>query len=380
MRKLYILSSLSFFIYVFSACDSAEEIKEDSIVTVTPFAEAKPFNISDIVTNQKYVLLSTQGDALFKRVDKLIAKNDLFYLFDHLSESGVLIFDEEGKFILKVGEVGEGPQQIKGISDFQITDNGEIQILDKISKSIVIYSAEGLWNEKIAIPINSGGFAQFGEKWFLAINFDNQNESLVQNHVLGVFESNMDLDSLFFRYAKGASNSNVYYHAGVVGTDEESLIYHRPPNDTISIFSTEGKLKNRLVIDFGEKQLPNEVVNDFQAIDRYKSQEASFQYLQTPALVAGNRLFGLISSTKNEIWTYMYSLDSEELYTDKINLSQLHFKNMIIPSAFRTDNVVISLIDPFSFGMDAKPESYPQEVRNHLENEGYVLLLHYLKP
>jgi hypothetical protein len=380
MKKLYILFSLSFFIYVFSACDSAEEIKEDSIITVTPFAEAKPFNISDIVSDQKYVLQSTQEDALFKSVDKLIAKNDLFYLFDHLSESGVLIFDQEGKFIRKVGEVGEGPQQIKGISDFQITDEGEIQILDKLSKSIFIYSAEGIWKEKIAIPINSGGFAQIREKWFLAINFDNQNESLVQNHVLGVFESNMDLENLFFRYAKGASNSNVYYHAGILGTDDESLIYHRPPNDTISIFTKLGKLKNRLVIDFGDKQLPSEVVHDFQAIDRYKAQEVSFQYLQTPTLLAGNRLFGLISSTKKEIWTFMYSLELEELYTDKINLSQLHFKDMIIPSAFRSDNVVISLIDPFSFGMDAKPESYPQEVRNHLENEGYVLLLNYLKP
>jgi hypothetical protein len=380
MRKLYILSLLSFFSYVFIACDSDEEIKEDSIITVTSFAEAKPLNISDLVSEQKYVLLSTQEDALFKRVDKMIAKNDRFYLFDHLSESGVLIFDQEGKFIRKVGEVGEGPQQIKGISDFQITDKGEIQILDKIGKSIDIYSAEGLWKEKIAIPINSGGFAQFGEKWFLAINFDNQNESLVQNHVLGVFESNMDLDSLFFRYAKGASNSNVYYNSGVVSTDEESLIYHRPPNDTMSIFSKEGRLKNRLVIDFGEKQLPTEVVNDFQAIDRYKAQEASFQYLQSPTLLAGNRLFGLTSSTKNEIWNFMYSLDSEVLYTDKINLSQLHFKDMIIPSAFRSDNVVISLIEPSSFGIDAKPESYPQEVRNHLENEGYVLLLHYLKP
>ncbi len=380
MRKLYILSLFSFFIKVFSACDSAEGIREDSITTVSPFAEAKPLNILDIVSEQKFVLLSTQEDALFKRVDKLIAKNDLFYLFDHLSDSGVLIFDQEGIFIRKVGEVGEGPQQIKGISDFQITDKGEIQILDKIGKSIVIYSAEGIWKEKIAIPINSGGFAQFGEKWFLAINFDNQNESLVQNHVLGVFESNMELDSLYFRYAEGATNSNVYYHAGVLGTVGESLIYHRPPNDTMSIFSKEGRLKNRLVIDFGEKQLPTEVVNDFQAIDRYKAQEASFQYLQSPTLLAGNRLFGLTSSTKNEIWNFMYSLDSEVLYTDKINLSQLHFKDMIIPSAFRSDNVVISLIEPSSFGIDSKPESYPQEVRNHLENEGYVLLLHYLKP
>lgn len=380
MRKFPFLILSLIFLHCLSSCNKATEKSVASLIKNAPFSEAKPFNSSEIVINQKYVLLSTHEDALFKRVDKLIAKKDLFYLFDHLSESGVLIFDQEGKFIRKVGEIGEGPQQLKGITDFQVTDEGEIQILDKLSKSIVIYSSEGIWKEKIAIPINSGGFAQLGDKWFLAINFDNQNESLGQNHVLGVFESTMELHSLFFRYAEGATNSNVYYHAGILGTDGKSLNYHRPPNDTISIFSTEGKLKNHLVIDFGEKQLPNEVVNDFQTIERYKSQEASFQYLQTPALLAGNRLFGLISSTKNEIWTFMYSLDSEELYTDKINLSQLHFKDMIIPSAFRRDNVVISLIDPFSFRMDAKPESYPQEVRNHLENEGHVLLLHFLNP
>lgn len=380
MRKFSLFTlSLLFFICLLS-CDPTTEKVQTSILISTPFSEAKPFNLSEIVADQKFVLLSTEEEALFKRVDKLIAKNDFFYLFDHLSQSGVLVFDQEGKFVRKVGEIGEGPQQLKGISDFQVTDEGEIQILDQLNKSIVIYSAEGIWKEKIGIPINSGGFAQLGDKWFLAINFDNQYENLVQNHVLGVFESNLELDSLFFRYEEGASNSNVYYHAGVLGTDGESLIYHRPPNDTVSIFSKEGSLKNRLVIDFGEKQLPSEVVNDFQAIDRYKHQETSFQYLQTPSLFTGNRLFGMISSTKNEIWTYMFRVNSGELYTHKVDLSKLHFKNLLLPTAVMGDNTVISLIDPTSFRIDADPDAYPQEVRDHLKNEGHVLLIHQLKP
>jgi hypothetical protein len=127
MRKLPILIISLLFLQCLSSCDSSPEKSVASLIKNAPFLEAKPLNILDIVSEQKFVLLSTQEDALFKRVDKLIAKNDLFYLFDHLSDSGVLIFDQEGKFIRKVGEVGEGPQQIKGISDFQITNKGEIQ-------------------------------------------------------------------------------------------------------------------------------------------------------------------------------------------------------------------------------------------------------------
>lgn len=363
-----------------TGCSKTEDNVESSIISAIPFREAKEFQLSDFVAEQKYILLSTDEQALFKRVDKLIAKNDQFYFFDHLSESGVLVFDSEGNFVREIGEYGEGPQQLKGISDIQVGDNGDVMVLDKLNKSIVIYSAEGIWEEKIELPIIAGGFGRLDNKWVLAINYDHQNSELSNNPILGVYDDSMSLDSLYFQYAAGAVSSNVYYHAGLLSTGQNSLIYHRPPNDTISVFSSSGDVKERLVIDFGDKQLPAEVVNDFQTMSTYKAQDASLNYLQSPALLVGNHVFGIISSTKNEIWTYAIKLDSKELYSNKVNLSELRLNELILPTANLNDEAVVTLIDPTTFTQEATPDAYPEHVRKHLENEGSVLLLHYLKP
>ncbi|PZX54980.1 6-bladed beta-propeller [Algoriphagus chordae] len=362
------------------ACGGSEQISEESKDLTIPFSEAEEFKLTDFVEEQQYILLSTEEAALFNRVDKLIAKNDRYYLFDHLAESGILVFDKEGNFLQKIGEFGEGPQQLKGITDFQVADNGELQVLDKLRKSIVIYSPEGIWKEKVKLPVNAGGFAQLGDKWALAINYDNQADSLISNQILGIFANDMQVDSLYFHYPEGADNVNLYYHAGLLNAGKNTLIYHRPPNDTISFFTSTGDLSKRLVIDFGENRLPEEAVNDFDIVSSYKKQEASYRYLQTPALLAGDNIFGIILSTKQEFWTFAYRISSQELYTTKVDMTQLHLKDMLLPTAYRDDNVLISMIDPVTFSRDAQPAAYPEEVRIYLENEGSVLLLHHLKP
>lgn len=376
--KYTFLPILSFITFtLITGCSKPEENVESSHISAIPFSEAKEFQLSDFVADQKYILLSTDEKALFKRVDKLIAKNDQFYFFDHLSDSGVLVFDSDGNFVREIGEYGEGPQQLKGISDIQVGDNGDVMVLNK---SIVIYSEEGVWKEKVELPMIAGGFAHLDDKWVLAINYDHQDSKLSNNPILGVYDNSMSLDSLYFQYATGAVSSNVYYHAGLLSTGKNSLIYHRPPNDTISVFSSSGELKERLVIDFGDKQLPAEVVNDFQTMRTYKAQDASLNYLQTPALLVGNHIFGIISSSKNEIWTYVIKRDSKELYSYKVNLSELRLNELILPTANLNDEAVVTLIDPTTFTQEVNPDAYPEHVRKHLENEGSVLLLHYLKP
>lgn len=365
---------------LFTNCGIADEKTDVSIISTIQFDEAKEFHLSDFVAEQKYILLSTDEAALFKRVDKLIAKNDHFYFFDHLSNSGVLVFDAEGNFIREVGEYGEGPQQLRGISDIQVGDNGEVMLLDRLKKSIVTYSSDGTWKTKVDLPLDAGGFALLGDKWFLAINYDHQNNELNNNPVVGIYDKSIELDSLYFHYSKGAENANVYYHAGTLSSGNNSMVYHRPPNDTISIFSSTGKLTERLAIDFGSKKLPIEVVDDFQTLREYKTQDASFNYLPSPALVVGNQVFGTISSTKNEIWTYVLNLDSKELFTYKVNLNELRLNEIILPTANLNDEIVVTLLDPTTFSQESNPEAYPENVREHLENEGSALLLHYLRP
>lgn len=371
-----------FSILFFSALSSCSEVNEEiesSHDFVIPFDLAKPLVLEDFVSAQSYVLLSTETEALYSQADKLIARHGKFYLFDHLGNSGVLVFDGAGNFLQKIGEFGEGPTQLRSITDFQVSENDEIQVLDKQLGSIITYSAEGVWKDKMEIPFNIGDFLHWNDKWFFALDRFSQNEEQFSDHKLAVLEANMETDSLYFHYATDSENANIYYHAGLLSTADNHLIYHRPPDDTIRVFDRKGTLSNTVVIDFAENTLPLAAVNDFLKMQEYKQQEVDFRYLQTPALMVSNKLLGLISSSKNQIWTYIIDLNSRSLYTQKINLSQLHVKDIIIPSATMGDTAIVSMIDPMTFSQDAFPGKYPAHVAAHLENEGTVLLINQLK-
>lgn len=370
---------LSWFLILAASCQGAKNESNLSRLTVFPFDEAEPMNTKDFVENQRYILLSIGEEALFRRVDKLVAANNHFYLFDHLNNSGVLVFDEVGIFVRKIGDFGEGPNQINGIKDFQVRPNGEVLVLDALENEIFVYSPEGIWMANISIPVNAGGFIETATGWLIAINKDNQNDAISNYPKVGNFDSAFKLDSLYFGYAAIGENANVYYHAGLLTQTSGYIGYNRPPDDTVRLFSNTGKLEQQILIDFGDKKLPEHVVNDIMLDDELKENGLDYRYLQLPVKIANNMIFGLIISTKNDIWTFAVNLKTNKLHVNKIDFSDFHLPSFILPTAITPSGELVTLIEPISFVSDTQPENYPDEVISHFENEGSVLLLHTIK-
>lgn len=362
-----------------ASCQGPKNQPELSNVTVYSFDEALPLDTKDFVKKKRYVLLSIEEEALFKRVDKLLAVNNHFYLFDHINNSGVLVFDAQGNFIRKIGDFGEGPNQINGIKDFQVRPDGEVLVLDALQNKIIVYSPEGNWVENISIPVNAGGFIETETGWLIAINKDNQNDAIANYPKVGNFDTAFKLDSLYFGYAATGENANVYYHAGLLSHSSGYIGYNRPPDDTIRLFSNAGKLEQQILIDFGDKKLPEHVVNDLMLDDELKKNGLDYRYLQVPVAIVNNIVFGLIVSTNNDNWTFAINLTNKQLHANKIDFSNLHIGSLMLPTAVTRSEELVNLIEPISFEYDTQPENYPEEVISHLENEGSVLLLHKLK-
>lgn len=352
---------------------------QSSILTVLSFDEATPLDIKDFVEKQRFILLSIEEDALFRRVDKLLAVNDHYYLFDHVNDSGVLVFDAQGNFVRKVGTFGEGPNQLQSIEDFQVNENGEILVLDATQNKIFVYSPTGEWEKDIPIPVRAGGFVTTENGWLFAIDKDNQNNAIKNFPKIGSFDTNMKIDSLFYTYPSGAENTNGYYHAGLLSQSSKLISYNRPPDDTISIFSDKGNLVRQFVIDFKEKKLPIEVVDNTFLLKEIKEKQLDYRYLQIPIKVVQNHAIGLILGTKHDFWSFSIDLNSKKLYTYKIDFSNLHFPSILFPSAVTPADELVTLIEPISFTADTQPEKYPAEVIDHFKNEGSVLLIHTLK-
>jgi len=132
---------------------------------------------------------------------------------NYRSPIGIIITNYEGKFIEKIGEEGQGPEEIQSARYFGFDNNHNIVVLDKASAffkyfnrtSNVVTSYEYPINQSISI--SSRNLQQCGDNWYLAIQLIGRPTHTTVP-TIGVFNSKFSLiDSLggYDPYFKGRS-------------------------------------------------------------------------------------------------------------------------------------------------------------------------------
>ncbi|RUA32157.1 MAG: hypothetical protein DSY77_12100, partial [Bacteroidetes bacterium] len=92
---------------------------------------------------EKYVALEVIKEAYFADIDKLIIHKDIIYIMDALVKKKVFAFDINGDFIRSYGAIGDAPGEYQKLTDFEVVENGDVQILDRQQKKIHIYNEMG---------------------------------------------------------------------------------------------------------------------------------------------------------------------------------------------------------------------------------------------
>ena len=85
------------------------------------------------------------------------------YILDSSKAKSLFVFDLEGRFIRKIGSLGNGPGEYLGLNDFTLdTDNGIIYIGD-IKNRVHKYNFDGTLINTITIqaPSSNIAFIQF---------------------------------------------------------------------------------------------------------------------------------------------------------------------------------------------------------------------------
>lgn len=97
---------------------------------------------SDInpVCEVKYIPLELTDNSLIGSIDKVLYRNRHFYIFDKSANMGILIFNENGKFIKALYRVGEGPGEYIAPIDFDVDAAGNLYIADNARQKIIKYN------------------------------------------------------------------------------------------------------------------------------------------------------------------------------------------------------------------------------------------------
>ncbi len=132
-----------FFIFIFILSCSADKksVERDKIVELIDCKE-EYISLADSLTTH-FIPLETTGECLIGSISDIQIKNNLIYILEGKKSENLFVFDLNGKFITKVGEKGNGPEQYVKISSFDIdTVNHQILISDKHRGRILSFDSQ----------------------------------------------------------------------------------------------------------------------------------------------------------------------------------------------------------------------------------------------
>lgn len=100
-------------------------------------------SIDDFIIDIDTIRLETTNESLMREINVIHIMNDNFYI---LTNDGayIYIFDSKGKYLAKINDRGNGPNEYVRITGFEIDPvNERIIISDNFSRKLLIYDKEG---------------------------------------------------------------------------------------------------------------------------------------------------------------------------------------------------------------------------------------------
>jgi len=141
----YGLSIISLF-FIYLSCSE----KRDSINSID-YNSTEEISIFDFVDSIDVIQLETNDNSLIWQINKVIFYNNRLYIHD-VRQQVILCFDSSGKFLFKINQKGQGPDEYLYLGDFNIdTFNNQILLLEPFGH-LLLFDLEGHFIDKIRLP------------------------------------------------------------------------------------------------------------------------------------------------------------------------------------------------------------------------------------
>ena len=305
---------------MFSGCSNKQKDKIDAVpvISVDPTNIKPIIDLKDIVKNISFTKLETNSDCLISGVSKVEICNDRVYVYDSGFPGRLFCFDLHGKFLFKVGSVGQGPGEYVSLLDFTIDIENKCLWLGDTANKILKYDLDGNFIEQYSTDFSIKNLCIIDAKenlmairlgYYKDNNYSFINYSLNENKILYQKESNI------FNITRSTSGRS-FFRSG------EKIIYIEPFNDTIYTVRKEN-IEPCYVIDFENFKLPQELFEDpnlRNITTQLKSPDNNYAGLVTTPNEISNFLF-FIYNFSDKRQTAIYSIKSDKL----ISINEISF-------------------------------------------------------
>lgn len=150
----------------------------DGCMSIDASGKGEKIKLSDIIDTIEYIPLETNENCLIGRIDKVIGMGDTVAVLDDRIGRALYLFGRDGRFIRKIGQQGEGPQEYIHLFDMtydRATDR--IFLLDLGGNKILVFNSDNGFIKSIDIEDTyANGIEYLGEeKMALYLNYGRKN-------------------------------------------------------------------------------------------------------------------------------------------------------------------------------------------------------------
>jgi hypothetical protein len=248
------------------ACSGEERIfNADKILHVgieqSDFNKEYMEHASKLIDSVSYIPLETTQECLIGEIYKLIFTDNFIYICDKKTNS-LYQFDINGRFVRKIGQVGQGPGEYIKVCNFDVNKkNGNISIYCEIKQTIFEYDYTGelMKVEKIGLVIND--FTYYKDHYlFYCSRFPNRNifnqTFPIQYRLVSIYNGKVNEQYLKYEYNEYltktvyASNNS----EGLYRFNENVMLIELPTNTIYKI--EQNRILPIYAVDFGKYNIP----------------------------------------------------------------------------------------------------------------------------
>lgn len=242
--KIAVLYLLLFLV----SCTDNSNITTSTKEIVIDMSNIKPDEISDIFSIEDTIMLEATSNSLLSDVSQIFVTKDKIFISDLLNDN-VLCFEEDGKFIQKIGNKGRAGNEVIDLKSAYI-DNNELYLYDFGGRKILKFDINGNFINNIPLtnsyncisPLKRhDGFIAFNTY----TNSDNNPKLTWLNHdYTPVKKSKEQLTS-----------TTTFLYSFSMG--DNSVIHWEMMNDTI--YSIDNEINSKYFVNFIKYAFPDDL-------------------------------------------------------------------------------------------------------------------------
>jgi len=200
-------------------------------------------SISDIFESIDVVQLDTNEDCLISSISKVIYHDNKYFILD-LKLQSLFCFDSNGRFLFKIFQKGQGPEEYLYLSDFNVDPyNNQLMLLEPFGSLLLFDLERGTFIKKVKLPHEIIAYNEvypLNENRLLFISL-NKYKVVFYNRV-----SNTIIEKRYENDERLGSIFNPFYKTYIYNED----VYFSPPPTNEIINLSKG---TSFFWDFGKK-------------------------------------------------------------------------------------------------------------------------------